>query len=125
MIILSTSERDLLRRSIAYNIRHDGRSCDAYRPPRIEAGILSQCDGSARCRLGDGTDVLVSIRAELAAADLNNHGGDRGKIICNVDWYSWLFCLVDNCDQFIVPQWQIQYLKDVEEKILALNCLNY
>jgi exosome complex component RRP42 len=63
--LISPVERDFVERGVDVNIRIDGRARDDYRPPHIEIGLIAQSDGSARCQLGDGTDVLVSVRCEL------------------------------------------------------------
>lgn len=84
--MLSISEKDFIRAGVAANIRADGRSSVDQRTPIVETGVLPLVDGSARCRLGEETQVVVSVKAEISDADLEQ-GGDKGKIVCNVDWY--------------------------------------
>lgn len=84
--MLSLVEKDYIRQGVDQGFRSDGRSCIDYRQPRLELGVIPQADGSARCRLGDGTDVLANVKAVIAEADLEE-GGGQGKILCSVDWY--------------------------------------
>ncbi|RKP10191.1 ribosomal protein S5 domain 2-type protein [Thamnocephalis sphaerospora] len=81
--LVSQVERDFVERGVDVGIRADGRARDDYRPPRVELGLVSQSDGSARCQLGDGTDVLVSVRCELGQAD--PAADDRGRLAVSVE----------------------------------------
>jgi exosome complex component RRP42 len=90
--MISVSERNLHHKLILAGVRADGRGPMDYRPPTIDVSLLPLSDGSARCRLGDGTDILVSVKAELGDADLAT-GGDKGHIFCNVEWHIFNACL--------------------------------
>ncbi|RKP14494.1 ribosomal protein S5 domain 2-type protein [Piptocephalis cylindrospora] len=82
--LLSPVERDFIRSSILSGTRSDGRGPSDYRTPELVTCLIPQTDGSARCRLGDGTDVLVSVKAEVGSVDLSS-GGDTGRVVCNVE----------------------------------------
>lgn len=82
--VLSSVERDFIRSSILSGTRSDGRGPSDYRPPQLVTCLIPQTDGSGRCRLGDGTDVLVSVKAEVGSVDLAT-GGDTGRVVCNVE----------------------------------------
>ncbi|WEU41068.1 MAG: exosome complex protein Rrp42 [Candidatus Odinarchaeum yellowstonii] len=62
--IVSEIERNQIIAKIAKGKRLDGRSLDEYRPIKIETGIVSKADGSAKVELGD-TKVIVGIKIEL------------------------------------------------------------
>ncbi|KAG9290899.1 hypothetical protein G9A89_011049 [Geosiphon pyriformis] len=90
--LISPSERDYILRGVETNIRADGRGRHDLRQITFETGIISQCSGSARCRLGEGTDVLVGVKVEIgdieidgAEEDFGGKKAKRGKVICSVE----------------------------------------
>ncbi|GAB5585592.1 hypothetical protein Unana1_00492 [Umbelopsis nana] len=83
MPYLSQAERDYITQGVHSDLRADGRGRLDYRAMVLETGIISQANGSARVRLGEGTDVLVGVKVEIdqVEADADN----VGKIVCNVE----------------------------------------
>ncbi|KAJ1915248.1 hypothetical protein H4219_004412 [Mycoemilia scoparia] len=88
-LLLSPVERDYITKGIEKGIRADGRDRLDWRHLQIRQSIISQANGSARCRLGNlgfGTDILVGIKAEIGQytqGDSNNPSSQ--KIVCNVE----------------------------------------
>ncbi|CAG8685861.1 17648_t:CDS:2, partial [Acaulospora morrowiae] len=69
-----------------------GRGCLDYREVIIETGVISQANGSARCRLGEGTDVLVGVKVEIGSIEIDGADEEvaaikakRGRVVCNVE----------------------------------------
>lgn len=88
--LISPAERDYILKGIECNIRADGRQRPDYREVILETGVISQTSGSARVRLAGGTDVLVSVKADIGPVLVDpetGEGADKGQIICNVEWY--------------------------------------
>ncbi|KAF9141333.1 Exosome complex component RRP42 [Mortierella sp. GBA39] len=86
--LISPSERDYILKGIECNIRADGRQRPDYREVILETGVISQTSGSARVRLAGGTDVLVSVKADIGPVLVDpetGEGADKGQIICNVE----------------------------------------
>ncbi|CAJ0830860.1 12928_t:CDS:10, partial [Entrophospora sp. SA101] len=74
------------------NIRADGRGRLDYRQVSLETGVISQASGSARCKLGEGTDVLVGVKIEIGAIEIDGNyeqvmeiKSKRGRVVCNVE----------------------------------------
>lgn len=68
MLKVSASERAFIVEGVAANVRADGRDRLSYRSAAVETSLLSQSNGSARVSLeGSGTDVLASVKLEVAA----------------------------------------------------------
>jgi hypothetical protein len=84
MPYLSQAERHYITEGVHSDLRADGRGRLDCRALVLETGIISQASGSARVRLGDGTDILVGVKVEIdqVEPDANN----VGKIVCNVEW---------------------------------------
>jgi exosome complex component RRP42 len=92
-LLISPAEREYIINGVDHNIRADGRGRLDYRRIVIETGLISQASGSARCRLGEGTDVLVGVKVELGLVDvagedeiIRGQKSKRGRVICNVEW---------------------------------------
>ncbi|KAF9103547.1 Exosome complex component RRP42 [Mortierella sp. AM989] len=86
--LISPAERDYILKGIECNIRADGRQRSDYREVTIETSVVSQTSGSARIRIAGGTDVLVSVKAEIAPVQVDpetGDGADKGQIICSVE----------------------------------------
>ncbi|KAG0367870.1 Exosome complex component RRP42 [Mortierella sp. AD032] len=86
--LISPSERDYILKGIECNIRADGRQRPDYREVILETGVVSQTSGSARVRIAGGTDVLVSVKADIGPVLVDpetGEGADKGQIICNVE----------------------------------------
>ncbi|KAF9156322.1 Exosome complex component RRP42 [Linnemannia schmuckeri] len=86
--LISPAERDYILKGIDCNIRADGRQRPDYREVILETGVISQTSGSARIRLAGGTDVLVSVKADIGPVLVDpetGEGADKGQIICNVE----------------------------------------
>ncbi|KAF9184271.1 Exosome complex component RRP42 [Haplosporangium sp. Z 767] len=84
--LISPAERDYILKGIECNIRADGRQRPDYREVILETGVVSQTSGSARVRIAGGSDVLVSVKAEIGAVEVDpetGDGADKGQIICN------------------------------------------
>lgn len=83
---ISPSEVDFIIKGIDNDIRSDGRGRLDYRPLYLETGVLPHANGSARCQLGDGTDVLVGVKAETMNLDLTSTDQNLGRIEIDVEW---------------------------------------
>ncbi|CAG8483970.1 10468_t:CDS:2 [Ambispora gerdemannii] len=90
--LISHSERDYILRGVESNLRADGRGRLDYRQVTFETGVISQCSGSARCRLGEGTDVLVGVKVEIGQIEFDGAeevvGSKKakwGRVVCNVE----------------------------------------
>ncbi|KAF9993311.1 Exosome complex component RRP42 [Entomortierella chlamydospora] len=86
--LISPAERDYILKGIECNVRADGRQRPDYREVTIETGVVSQTSGSARVRIAGGTDVLVSVKAEIGPVQVDpetGDGADKGQIVCNVE----------------------------------------
>ncbi|KAF9564002.1 Exosome complex component RRP42 [Mortierella alpina] len=86
--LISPAERDYILKGIECNIRADGRQRPDYREVTLETGVVSQTSGSARVRIAGGTDVLVSVKAEIGPVLVDpetGDGADKGQIICSVE----------------------------------------
>lgn len=59
--IVSDIKRDYVYALAKQGQRYDGRAFDEYRPIRIEPGIISRAEGSARVRIGD-TEVVAGVK---------------------------------------------------------------
>jgi exosome complex component RRP42 len=90
-LLLSTVERDVIRRGVDQDLRVDGRTRMDQREYTLETGLLAHANGSSRVRLGfaaeqeDAVDVLCVVKAEIAET-----ASDRpmeGRIVCRVDVY--------------------------------------
>jgi hypothetical protein len=106
MSLISPSEKAYITAGVESGIRGDARSRTDIREVVLEAGMILQSSGSARCQI-DNTDVLVGIKVEVGEIaptysqdgdetaeqpdDENSTGrDDRGRVVCSVDWYvSW------------------------------------
>jgi hypothetical protein len=84
MPYLSQAERDYITEGVHSDLRADGRGRLDYRAMVLETGIISQANGSARVRLGEGTDVLVGVKVEIDQVEPD--ADNIGKIVCNVEW---------------------------------------
>ncbi|KAG0354020.1 ribosomal protein S5 domain 2-type protein [Gamsiella multidivaricata] len=86
--LISPAERDYILKGIECNIRADGRQRPDYREITLETGVVSQTSGSARVRIAGGTDVLVSVKAEIGPVQVDSEtgdGADKGQIVCSVE----------------------------------------
>ncbi|KAF9578255.1 Exosome complex component RRP42 [Lunasporangiospora selenospora] len=86
--LISPAERDYILKSIDANIRADGRQRQDYREVTLEMGIVSQTSGSARVRIAGGTDILVSVKAEIGPVQVDAETGEgfnKGQVVCNVE----------------------------------------
>jgi len=63
--MISAGERAFILDGVKEDIRCDGRSRVDFRAITVETGILANCNGSARVRVG-GSDVLVGVKVEVA-----------------------------------------------------------
>ncbi|KAG0356175.1 Exosome complex component RRP42 [Podila minutissima] len=86
--LISPAERDFILKGIECNIRADGRQRPDFREVILETGVVSQTSGSARVRIAGGTDILVSVKAEIGPVQVDpetGDGADKGQIICSVE----------------------------------------
>ncbi|CAG8562719.1 8164_t:CDS:2 [Scutellospora calospora] len=91
-VLISALEADYILRGIDDNLRADGRGRLDYREVVLETGLITQAHGSARCRLGEGTDVLVGVKVDIGNVDIDGADEDvatlkakRGRVVCNVE----------------------------------------
>ncbi|CAH1765901.1 7144_t:CDS:2 [Entrophospora sp. SA101] len=90
--LISPSENDFILKGVDDNIRADGRGRLDYRHVDLETGVIPQASGSARCRLGVGTDVLVGVKIEIGAIEIDGNyeqvveiKSKRGRVVCSVE----------------------------------------
>ncbi|KAG0261877.1 Exosome complex component RRP42 [Mortierella polycephala] len=76
--LISPAERDYILKGIECNIRADGRQRPDYREVILETGVVSQTSGSARVRIAGGSDVLVSVKAEIGSPSASQQFEGRG-----------------------------------------------
>ncbi|KAJ2723074.1 hypothetical protein GGI07_002901 [Coemansia sp. Benny D115] len=88
-LILSPAEQDYITRGVESGFRSDGRGSLDRREVTLRTGMISQANGSARCRIGNlgtGTDILVGVKAEVNAwTPGDNVPENSGAIVCNVE----------------------------------------
>ncbi|CAG8755069.1 12221_t:CDS:2 [Dentiscutata erythropus] len=70
-VLISALEADYILKGIDDNLRADGRGRLDYREVILETGLITQAHGSARCRLGEGTDVLVGVKVDIGTVDID------------------------------------------------------
>ncbi|KAJ2156737.1 hypothetical protein GGF46_004984 [Coemansia sp. RSA 552] len=86
-LVLSPAEQDFITEGVEKGFRADGRSGIDRREVTLRTNMISQANGSARCRtghLGVGTDVLVGVKAEVNMW-APGEPDDRGSVQCNVE----------------------------------------
>ncbi|KAJ2004653.1 hypothetical protein GGI04_000849 [Coemansia thaxteri] len=86
-LILSPAEQDFIIRGVESGLRADGRGSLDRREVSLRTGMISQANGSARCRIGNlgvGTDVLVGVKAEVNTW-APGEPEDVGSVVCNVE----------------------------------------
>ncbi|KAJ1904666.1 hypothetical protein LPJ81_002359, partial [Coemansia sp. IMI 209127] len=86
-LVLSPAEQDFIIRGVEKGLRSDGRSNLDRREVTLRTGMISQANGSARCRIGNlgvGTDVLVGVKAEVNTW-APGEPETTGSVICNVE----------------------------------------
>ncbi|KAJ2544733.1 hypothetical protein EV175_005868 [Coemansia sp. RSA 1933] len=86
-LVLSPAEQDFIIRGVEKGLRSDGRSNLDRREVTLRTGMISQANGSARCRIGNlgvGTDVLVGVKAEVNTWT-PGEPETAGSIVCNVE----------------------------------------
>ncbi|KAJ2785982.1 hypothetical protein H4R18_000197 [Coemansia javaensis] len=86
-LILSPAEQDYITRGVEKGLRADGRGGLDRREVSLQTNMISQANGSARCRtghLGVGTDVLVGVKAEVRTWTAGEPE-DRGAVECSVE----------------------------------------
>ncbi|KAJ1971196.1 hypothetical protein H4R35_005409, partial [Dimargaris xerosporica] len=82
--LISTAEQAYIRQGVAEGIRADGRGRADYRDYLLNVNVISHSSGSARCRVGFGTDVLVGVKAEVAMIE-PGEAPNRGRVQCHVE----------------------------------------
>ncbi|KAJ1966028.1 hypothetical protein GGI12_000346 [Dipsacomyces acuminosporus] len=86
-LTLSPAEQDYITKGIEKDFRADGRGNLDRREVTLRVGMISQANGSARCRIGNlgvGTDVLVGVKAEVSNWT-PGEPEDSGSIVCSVE----------------------------------------
>ncbi|KAJ2888840.1 hypothetical protein IWW38_004873, partial [Coemansia aciculifera] len=86
-LLLSPAEQDYIICGVESGFRADGRGSLDRREVSLRTGMISQANGSARCRIGNlgvGTDVLVGVKAEVNSWT-PGEPEDVGSIVCNVE----------------------------------------
>ncbi|KAI0226077.1 hypothetical protein L0F63_005128, partial [Massospora cicadina] len=82
---ISPSEIDYIVKGVDSDIRLDGRRRLDYRPIYVETGLLPHASGSARVQLGDGTDVVVGIKAETYQINPTSEHQNSGFVVVDVE----------------------------------------
>ncbi|RKP33708.1 ribosomal protein S5 domain 2-type protein [Dimargaris cristalligena] len=82
--LISPAEINYIREGFAVGIRADGRALRQYREYLLGLDVISHSSGSARCRIGFGTDVLVGVKVEVSNIE-PGEVPNRGKVVCNVE----------------------------------------
>ena len=82
-MVLSVAERAFVRDGIEQSVRVDGRAREDYRSMVLELGVAPQASGSARLRLGGGTDVMVAVKADIGVPSKENPS--HGRLQCSVE----------------------------------------
>lgn len=62
--MISESEIVYLQDGLKQGIRTDGRGCDAFRPIKIDMGVVPTANGSCRVR-SRGCDIFVAIKCDI------------------------------------------------------------
>ena len=82
-------ERRFISDGVACDMREDGRARGDYRSFRIETGIISNTNGSARLRLAD-THILVGVKADVV--EIAPGASDQGAVkVWGILFYFYLF----------------------------------
>ncbi|KAJ1927796.1 hypothetical protein IWQ60_002613 [Tieghemiomyces parasiticus] len=81
---ISHAEYTYIQDGLAAGIREDGRGPRDYRDYLLSLDVISHSSGSARCRIGFGTDILVGVKAEVNSID-PSEPSHQGRIQCNVE----------------------------------------
>lgn len=81
-MLLSPAERSYLYDSLIHTppIRPDSRSQHQYRPLEAKTSFLPSSNGSARIRLADGSECIVSVKAKVVLTS-----AEPNLIDCDVD----------------------------------------
>jgi exosome complex component RRP42 len=82
MIATDELKKDLVIGSLKEGKRIDGRGFEDYRPIRIEKGVISSAEASARVYLGN-TQVLVGVKVDLAIPFKDRQ--DEGTLTVSAD----------------------------------------
>ncbi|KAJ1653433.1 hypothetical protein IWQ61_006437 [Dispira simplex] len=112
--LISPAERGYIREGISTGIRSDGRNRQDFRDYIVNLDVISHSNGSARCRIGYGTDVLVGIKAETMLLD-PTQPPNQGKVICHVE-----------CSPSVVRRWDQRTADDLNNNLTQFltRCLN-
>lgn len=81
-MILSPAERSFLHESLALQppLRPDGRKAHQFRPMEAKTAFLPNSNGSARIRMADGSECIVSIKSKVVLV-----AKDPNLVECDVD----------------------------------------
>ena len=93
---LSPAELAYVSSGVAANLRADGRSRLDYRAFSVETGVVPHANGSARLRLGEGTDVLAAVNLSMIVPDQTATSA-QGSVVCSVEHSA--ACAVDREDR--------------------------
>ncbi|KAI5959436.1 RRP42 [Candida theae] len=72
-MLLSPAEKQYLHDSLSQSpvIRPDSRSAHQYRPLEATTSFLPGSNGSARIRLSEGSECIISVKAKVVPTELN------------------------------------------------------
>eukprot|EP00636_Phaeomonas_parva_P001266 CAMPEP_0118879766 /NCGR_PEP_ID=MMETSP1163-20130328/19488_1 /TAXON_ID=124430 /ORGANISM="Phaeomonas parva, Strain CCMP2877" /LENGTH=310 /DNA_ID=CAMNT_0006815999 /DNA_START=8 /DNA_END=940 /DNA_ORIENTATION=- len=83
--MISDGERQYVRDGVAQGVRLDGRPRGAFRQLSVDADLLPLSHGSARVTLGDGTDVMASVKAEVVPLEAGMAAAQRDLLTVHVE----------------------------------------
>jgi exosome complex component RRP42 len=62
--VIPSIKKDFIYKLLSEGKRIDGRAFDEYRPIKIETGVISKAEGSARVKIGN-TQVLAGVKMDV------------------------------------------------------------
>lgn len=95
---LSPAELAYLSAGVSANLRADGRARLDYRAFSVETGVVPHANGSARLRLGEGTDVMAAVNLSMIVPE-QTASSATGSVACTVEHSA--ACAVDLDDRAV------------------------
>lgn len=95
---ISPAEIAYLSAGVTANLRADGRARLDYRSFSVETGVVPHANGSARLRLGEGTDVMAAVNLSMTVPE-QTASSATGSVVCSVEHSA--ACAVDQDDRAV------------------------